>query len=109
MTVISTHPTVSQFVGVTHDQIVDFGVEGKFRVLVYAAYNSYGLIGPEHNGVAILRESPASVVVDELGIEASGYDGPSEAQVALFNKIVAMDWKTFRATANASSRSRFDI
>lgn len=113
MTVISTHPTVAQFVGVTSDKIVDFGKNGKFRVLVYGAYNAMGLIGPEMNGIAILKEPEGDrrgfVVTDNLGKQDSGYFGPSKEQVELFERIVAMKWEDFRALANDSERSRQDI
>lgn len=109
MSVIHTKPTVAQFVGVSRDQIVDHGQHGKFRVLVYGAFNAMGLIGPENNGIAILQEEPALVVADSICLEDSGYFGPSSRQLAEFDRIVSLGWEDFKAVVNDSPRARFTL
>jgi hypothetical protein len=108
---ISTHPQVSQFVGVTSDHTLDFGAKGKFRVLVYAAYSAHGLIGPEKNGIAIiaLEGEGGRVVVDEIEIAPSGYNGPSAQQIFKFGEILSMKWPEFQNMVNESDRCRFNI
>jgi hypothetical protein len=80
-----------------------------FRVLVYGAYNAYGLIGSECNGVAVLCEDPASVVADEIGRESSGYFGPSKAQLALFEKLRTCSSAEFRQLVNSANNLRYPI
>lgn len=104
-----TKPSVDRYMGVSRDQIVDFGKNGKFRVLVFGAYNAMGLIGPEINGIAILQEDPARVVTDAICKQDSGYFGPSQAQLDLFDEIVKMSWKKFQALVNESERARFTL
>ncbi|MFK4135914.1 hypothetical protein ACI2KR_27070 [Pseudomonas luteola] len=110
---IQTHPTVSQFAGVTYDQTRDFGTNGSYRVMVYAAYNAFGLIGPERNGIAViqLEGSSGRVVADSIAQADSGYFGPSNEQVKLFEEIKDMSWETFRAFVNSApeDRKRFEI
>lgn len=112
MSVISNFPSVGPYVGVTIDKQVTFKQGRKnrtFRVLVYGAYNAFGLIGSEKNGIAILDENERAVLADELGIESSGYFGPSKNQIDLFKAILGMSWADFQDLINNSGRNRYTI
>lgn len=109
MEVISSHPSVGPFVGVTRDKTVDFGPGKKFRIVVYGAYNACGLIGPERNGIAILNEDRRDVVTSDIEPITTGYFGPSQRQIDAWEKICKMKWKTFRAFCNESPNARYEI
>lgn len=99
---------VGPFAGVSADATRTFPNGESFRFLVYGAYNAGGLIGPESNGVAILKEDPKSVLVDQLDCATTGYHGPSAAQNQLFERLQAPDF-TFNdlcALVNESPRAR---
>ena len=79
-----------------------------FRVLVYGAYNAYGLIGSECNGILVLDEDFKTVILDEHAKEDTGYFGPSERQLAEWERIVAMfDYKDFAAFVNVNPRAKY--
>ena len=97
-----------QYVGVCMTTDRNFG-NRTFRVVLYGALNACGLIGSEHNGVAILDMGKVHVLLDEHARESSGYFGPSAAQIKAFGEIVKMDEKQFIAFCNAHPRSRYQI
>lgn len=93
---------------VSKDQIRKCAGED-YRLVLYGAYNAMGLIGSECNGIAVLSETRREVICDELGKESSGYFGPSDAQVRLFDHLVKCSDEEFRAAVNRSSRLRMSI
>lgn len=112
MDVISTFPSVGPYTGVTRDKVIKFKNGRKsraFRVLIYGAYNAYGLIGSEKNGIAVLDEDNRSVLCDEIARESSGYFGPSDRQLESFASITSMPWSEFRELINAHDRARYTI
>lgn len=76
-----------------------------FTVVVAAAYNA-GIIGPEHNGLAILDEDNQSVVLDQHLCASTGYYGPSKEQKAEFRRVMDMDWETFSKFCRTNPRYR---
>jgi hypothetical protein len=99
---------VSPFTGVEFDQTIT--LNGRtFRVLTYQAYNAFGLIGPEKNGIAILNDDDRDVVMDEHFRQSSGYFGVGAKVVAEAKRICAMGWEEFQALCNNSPRSRYAI
>jgi len=79
---------VGPFMGVGFDKRVTFNCRNKsgprtrtFRIITYQAYNAFGLIGPEFNGVAVLDEDQKQVLCDNIEREQTGYFGVSAAQV----------------------------
>ena len=40
--------------------------ERTFRLAIYGAFNAYGLIGPERNGIVILDEDERAVLCDDM-------------------------------------------
>jgi hypothetical protein len=76
-----------------------------FKVVIAAAYNA-GIIGPEHNGIAVLDDNNKAVLLDQHVKIGSGYFGPSEEQKAEFARIVAMDWNEFADFVRSNRRYR---
>jgi hypothetical protein len=101
-------PRVGPFDFVARDTTRSVG-KNKFRIVVYGAYNAGGLIGPEMNGIGILQESPPAVVADGIEQAQSGYFGPSEAQLAMFETLRTCTAAEFRALVNKAERLRFEI
>tara|TARA_R110000868_G_scaffold19939_6_gene85037 strand:- start:1559 stop:1885 length:327 start_codon:yes stop_codon:yes gene_type:complete len=54
--------------------------ETEYLIGIAGAYNAFGLIGPEHNGIFVLDDTNKSVVLDRDTEEQSGYFGPSKRQ-----------------------------
>jgi hypothetical protein len=100
--------TVLPFMFVAADAVVAHG-QKQYRILIYGAYNAYGLIGPEQNGIAVLDESSKQVVADRERPASSGYFGPTQNQIALWRKLVEADEEEFRNTVNSFSRLRYEI
>jgi hypothetical protein len=82
---------------------------GRYRLVVYGAYNAFGLIGSEKNGIAVLDDEDRCVVADELFIADSGYFGPSKAQVEGLRRLLTCSPKDFCKIVNSSGRNRHDI
>ena len=102
---------VGPFVGVSFDATRTFSNGRSFRFVVYGAYNAFGLIGSEKNGVAILDNDALTVVVDELEQGASGYYGPSAEQKALFDRVTSESfaYEDLCALVNVSDRARLQL
>ncbi len=96
---VTDYPSLLPLMFVTHDKTLTFKTKAgkrRFRVVIHGAYNAFGLIGPEMNGVAILSEDePRSVVLRCIAAQSTGYFGPSRAQIALWNRVCAMEWDQF--------------
>ena len=110
--IICDFPAVGPYVGVTRDRVIKFKTGRKtrnFRVIVFGAYNAFGLIGSEFNGLAVFDEDNRAVLCDRIACESSGYFGPSRAQLAEFDRLAAMDWPGFRDFINAHDRTRYAI
>jgi hypothetical protein len=52
-----------------------------FIIGIASAYNAFGLIGSEHNGVFILDDTNRNVIADQIEITSSGWFGPTAAQM----------------------------
>lgn len=100
------------YMGISADATVEFQVtektKRKFRILVYGAYNAFGLIGSEENGILILDEDLLRVVLDGHYKQSSGYFGPSEGQLKEWERLVGMSsWEDFVNFVNSHSRARY--
>lgn len=76
-------------------RVVDVdGEDITIHIMLSGAYNAYGLIGPEMNGIVVLNDTYKAVVADRICEEPygwyGGYGGPSEAQIARFNLLATM-------------------
>lgn len=76
-----------------------------YKIGIASAYNAFGLIGSEHNGIFVLDDTNARVVLDRDTEEQRGYYGPSQRQwdrlrefckcsPAEFHKLVADNPRT---------------
>lgn len=110
MPTIDLSRRVGPFVGVAAEKIVRFPEAGRaFRVVLYGAYDAFGLIGSECNGIAVLDEDERRVVCDEIAKEPTGYFGPSEAQLACFAATIKLKYPEFRQLVNGSPRARMKL
>lgn len=82
---IEAYPRIGQYMGVSRDETV-----GRYRIMVYAALNCMGLIGSERNGIAVVDDDDKCVICDEIGKEDSGYFGPSQQQLTMWETLVKM-------------------
>lgn len=76
-----------------------------FTVVIAAAFDA-GIIGPEHNGIAVLDDDLLEMLLDQHLCESSGYFGPSERQKAEFKRILKMDWTEFSEFCRTNKRFR---
>lgn len=60
---------------------------GRYIVGIADAYNAFGLIGPEHNGVFVLDDEDKCVVCDQIDKQSSGYFGPSDTQKIMLETL----------------------
>ena len=100
---------VGPYRGVSRDEILEFPEGRTFRLLLYGAYDSLGLIGSELNGLAILDEDKKAGLLDNLYVEDTGWYGPSLAQTNAFERVLAMPWLEFKAMVNAEPEKRYEI
>ena len=102
-------PSFGPYVGLwaTVTRVFEFGKKKRtFHVLGYGAYNAFGLIGSECNGLVVLDEDKRQVLTDEVGKLSSGYYGPSDAQIDEITKVKDMPWLDFARLVNGSPRCR---
>lgn len=79
----------------------------EYVIIIAGAYNAFGLIGPEHNGIAVLDDTNKRVVLDQDTPQQSGYHGPNIAQWARFEAIAKiMSNKDFTKYILTHPRSR---
>jgi hypothetical protein len=86
--------SIGQYAMVSQDQTLNFG-NRTFRVVLYGAYNAFGLIGPENNGIAVLDDDRRAVVLDGHCPQGTGYFGPSDEQIAEFQRICDLSGSDF--------------
>lgn len=80
-----------------------------FRIMIYGAFNAYGLIGSEKNGILVLDENNKQVLCDEICKADSGYFGATPMQREMYVEIKMMKWKAFQSFINNHKRSRYSI
>lgn len=73
---------------------------------IAGAYDAFGLIGSEYNGIFILDDDAKRVVLDRHMPIASGYHGPSPEQWAEFGRIAKLSAKAFREFCENHPRFR---
>ena len=100
---------VGPYMGIQFDAILNFGNDKVFRVLISQAYNAFGLIGPEHNGIVVLDENKTSVLLDRHLEQSTGYFGASKQQIDFVRSLLTMTWKDFKAFVNSNPRARYSI
>ena len=100
---------IGPYTGIQYDVELNFGKGKVFRAITYQAYNALGLIGSEHNGIAILDETKKSVLLDGYLQESTGWFGASKAQLSGVDTLAGYSWKTFREFVNGYDRTRYAI
>jgi hypothetical protein len=101
---IQSLPSVGPYTWVSKDV-----TRGRYRLVVYGAFNAFGLIGSEHNGIAVLDNVDMCVVADKLFCADSGYFGPSASQMRGLQHLLTCSPKDFCNTINSSGRNRHTI
>jgi hypothetical protein len=109
MSAIETFPRIGPFMGVQRQETRTFENGRTFLVILYAAYNAFGLIGSECNGIAVLDEDRKQVVCDEIAKSGFGYNGCTPKQNAEFDRVCSLRWTEFQALVNGHRRKRYDI
>lgn len=77
-----------------------------YLIGIAGAYDAFGLIGPEHNGIFILDDDAKAVVLDRHCPASSGYFGPTPEQWAEFKRIAELPAAAFRNFCNNHPRFR---
>lgn len=105
----NTAAKVGPYVSVSKDRTRYFMGHQGYRFVLYGAYNAFGLIGPENNGIVVLDEENKRVLCDEIAKADTGYFGPTKDQEAAFVDLLTMDYDEFRKFINTNPRSRYRI
>ena len=92
-------PRLGPYMGVTRDE-----KRGRYRLIKYNAYNAFGLIGTEYNGIAVLDDRLRAVLTDNLGVGL-----PSFRQDSLLDDLLECTPECFAGLINASPRARYTI
>lgn len=110
-TSIQGYPSVGPYTWITFDQKRTFEESGRtFRIIVYGAFNAYGLIGSEHNGVAVLDEDQMQVLCDDIAKDISGYFGPSDRQWGTAEWLTEKaTWEEFQSLINSHPKRRYQL
>jgi hypothetical protein len=77
-----------------------------YIVGIAGAYNAYGLIGPEHNGIFILDDTNRQVILDRDTEISSGYYGPSQGQWDRLRELMQCSKADFYRELLTNPRSR---
>jgi len=83
--------------------------DGRYRIIAYQAYNAFGLIGPENNGLAILDIKEYRVVCDQIARIETGYFGLAQHQIDKALELISMPATAFQKFVNEHPRSRYHI
>lgn len=78
----------------------------EYIVGIAGAYDAYGLIGPERNGLFILDDTRKAVVLDRDTEETSGYHGPSQRQWDRLAEVMKLPAEAFAELIRTHPRSR---
>jgi len=105
----NTNQNIGPYTSVSCEIKRTFKGHGEYRIAIYGAYNAYGLIGPEKNGLVVLDETKRAVLCDEIEKADSGYFGPTKGQYEAMAAFKAMKWPEFREFINTHNRARYSI
>ena len=78
----------------------------EYIVGIASAYNAFGLIGPEKNGIFVLDETNKRVLTDEIMKGLTGYYGPTKEQWAEYMRAKELPAKAFIKWIETSPRFR---
>ncbi len=100
---------INPFTGVQYDITVTFDKNNVYRIISYEAYNAMGLIGSEHNGIAILDENKKQVLTDLIMQAGSGWGGVSNKVFAEMDRLSRLTLDEFKEFVNTNDRTRYTI
>lgn len=92
-------PRLGPYMGITRDE-----KRGRYRLVMYNAYNAFGLIGTEFNGIAVLDDKRRQVLCDNLGVGL-----PSFRQTAMMDDLLQCTAERFANLINCAPRARYTI
>lgn len=96
---IQLTPRLGPYMGILRDE-----KRGRYRLVMYCAYNAGGLIGSEYNGIAVLDDKDRCVVADNIG-RGMG----TTYQTDVLEYLLKCSPSEFAHTVNSASRARFNI
>jgi len=79
-----------------------------YLVGIAGAYNAFGLIGTERNGLFVLDDTHKRVLLDEHMPKAYGGHGPTQNQWSELGKLMRMPGEAFLAFIATNPRYRGD-
>jgi hypothetical protein len=106
---IQSLKNVGPYTWVSRDVTRTDNGHGSYRLIIYGAFNAYGLIGSELNGIAVFDENEKRVLCDEIARADSGYFGPSAQQLETLIDLVSMPWPQFARFMNEHPRTRYQL
>lgn len=77
-----------------------------YLVGIAGAYNAFGLIGSEHNGIFVLDDTNKQVIFDRDTEISSGYHGPSQSQWDRLKELMTCSKADFIEAIHTNARSR---
>ena len=81
-----------------------------FRIITYQAYDAYGLIGTEINGVAVLDDDQKQIVCDKMWPNRQGgWGGATQEQVENAERLADLRWDLFKSEVSTHEQCRPDI
>jgi hypothetical protein len=103
---------VGPYESVYGDSLRNYNGElGRFRVFMSGAYNAYGLIGSECNGIVVLDNKEMRVLCDQIRrSDHSAYGQPPGVTLKEMHKAM-LEWPdaTFCDFINGHARARYKI
>lgn len=102
-------PSIKPFTFVWKDAKRTFGKGKKaqtFHVIGYGAYDAFGLIGTEFNGIAICSVTERCVITDNIAQGDVGDCGTPE-QRAEFDRIMSCSEDEFKVACKTLGRPRY--
>lgn len=79
-------PRLGQYVGIRRQFTRQIGPT-VFIIAIYGAYDVFGMIGSERNGIVILNDTKKQVVADHIAPIDSGFYGETAAQIAEYTAL----------------------
>lgn len=83
------------------------------HIIAYRAYDAFGLIGSEMNGVAVValpntegKDHEGAIIATEIACESSGYFGLSQRQLDIAYLLSICPWSMFKTIVNACPNKR---
>ncbi len=106
--------TVGPFCEVTLDEEKTYPNGKTLKFVAYGAYNAFGLIGSENNGIAILDVDDRLVVVDKIGVRhginnrhPAQFNGMTDRQI--MDALKSWSWPKLAEFVNTNPNARHEL